>query len=83
MVVNSPLIARLPASLVWPLIPLVANRALEMMGLLLGFITPLVGASFLIALKHPSWRGCSMAFVEIVSLIEVERVEASTRGPCL
>ena len=42
MMVNSPLIVRLPPSVVWPLVPLMANRALEMLCLLLGFITPVV-----------------------------------------
>lgn len=42
MMVNSPLIVRLPPSVVWPLVPLMANRALEMLCLLLGFVTPLV-----------------------------------------
>ncbi|CAK0783305.1 hypothetical protein CVIRNUC_006504 [Coccomyxa viridis] len=39
--VNSPLIVRLPPSVVWPLVLLMANRALEMLCLLLGFVTPL------------------------------------------
>jgi len=40
MMVNSPLVARLPASLIWPLVPLMANRVLETTSILLGFITP-------------------------------------------
>ena len=42
MMVNSPMTARLPASLLWPLAPLMANRVLETVSFLLGFITPLV-----------------------------------------
>ena len=42
MMVNSPITAQLPASLLWPLIPLMANRVLEALCFLLGYITPLV-----------------------------------------
>ncbi|CAL5220776.1 g2842 [Coccomyxa viridis] len=41
MMVNSPITAQLPASLLWPLVPLMANRVLEALCFLLGYITPL------------------------------------------
>ncbi len=64
MMVNSPITAQLPASVLWPLIPLMANRVLEALCFLLGYITPLVRTSYphgIILLSHaePPHVACS------------------------